>query len=574
MDASGRGAPPKLQKIMGRAVLAPGARAFLQEGAIPLEGGLVRGRVRHAAESARRSGTRLRRPDAKILKTLREAEEAETLLDKTREDARLGRMSEPISFPATATAAEIAKTIGNDARLMPRFPVSQPKQDGSVKIRPVDDGTRAGINAATTPSEKLTVDGVDRVLAACRAFYDAHGYAPVLWKADVDAAYRRIPLAPGHAFAAWSAFLAKGRIWVSQHRALPFGAAGSVYGWDRVAAFIRHAARRLVRIPAGRYVDDYFAPDAPGSVAHGMAVFARLVRAILGPGSIASNKLEWGRMLVLLGISFAFSAQGIHCCPSEDKIYKWTAVIRRALAFGALEPGAASKLAGALSWASQSLFKRLGRAFLRPLFAQQHGSCPRIKGPLRIALTWWLEILESGVHEVAAWEAQLMDAAHLFADARSTPPRVAAVLFARGSAWYTDWEPDAAIMRLFYQRSDNQIMSLELLAIAVAMSSFRHLLPRTAIEIFSDNRGAEQAMARGSARQFDHTCLVHGVWAMAAELAASVWVHRVPSSANIADPPSREDYDLVRRIEAKFVEPVLDERFYAPQQWASLASAR
>ena len=35
---------------MGRAVLAPGARAFLQEGAIPLEGGLVRGRVRHAAE--------------------------------------------------------------------------------------------------------------------------------------------------------------------------------------------------------------------------------------------------------------------------------------------------------------------------------------------------------------------------------------------------------------------------------------------------------------------------------------------------------------------------------------------
>ena len=117
-----------------------------------------------------------------------------------------------------------------------------------------------------------------------------------------------------------------------------------------------------------------------------------------------------------------------------------------------------------------------------------------------------------------------MSAANVFADARSTPPRVAAVLFARGSAWYTDWEPDAAIMRLFYQRSDNQIMSLELLAIAVAMSSFRHLLPRTAIEIFSDNRGAEQAMARGSARQFDHTCLVHGVWAMAAEWAASVWV--------------------------------------------------
>ena len=40
---------PHRNNRMGRAVLAPGARAFLQEGAIPLEGGLVRGRVRHAA---------------------------------------------------------------------------------------------------------------------------------------------------------------------------------------------------------------------------------------------------------------------------------------------------------------------------------------------------------------------------------------------------------------------------------------------------------------------------------------------------------------------------------------------
>ena len=179
-----------------------------------------------------------------------------------------------------------------------------------------------------------------------------------------------------------------------------------------------------------------------------------------------------------------------------------------------------------------------------------------------------------GCARSSGMEAQLMDAAHLFADARSTPPRVAAVLFARGSIWYTDWEPDAAILRLFHRRSDNQIMSLELLAIAVAMSSFRHLLPCTAIEIFSDNRGAEKALARGSARHFDHACLVHGMWAMAAEFAASVWVHRVPSSENIADAPSREDYGLVRRLEAKFVEPVLDGRFYAPHQWASLASAR
>ena len=238
---------------------------------------------------------------------------------------------------------------------MPRFPVAQCKPDGSVKIRPVDDGTRAGITEATLPGEKLVVDGVDRVIAACRAFFVAHGVAPALWKADIDAAYRRIPLAPGHAFAAWSAFLANDRLWVSQHFVLPFGASGSVYGWDRVASFLRHAARRLLRIPAGRYVDDYFGPDAANSAAHSMEVFARLVRAILGPGSIASGKLEWGNELVLLGVHFAFSGAGIHCAPSEDKVRKWAGAIARALESRKLEPGAASKQARALSWASQSL---------------------------------------------------------------------------------------------------------------------------------------------------------------------------------------------------------------------------
>eukprot|EP00959_Pyramimonas_sp_CCMP1952_P094244 1971561-Pyramimonas_sp.AAC.1 len=56
----------------------------------------------------------------------------------------------------------------------------------------------------------------------------------------------------------------------------------------------------------------------------------------------------------------------------------------RALESGKLDPGAAAKLAGALSWASQSLFKRLGRAFLRPRFAQQHGCGSRVNALLRI----------------------------------------------------------------------------------------------------------------------------------------------------------------------------------------------
>ncbi|CAK0864617.1 unnamed protein product [Prorocentrum cordatum] len=87
----------------------------------------------------------------------------------------------------------------------------------------------------------------------------------------------------------------------------------------------------------------------------------------------------------------------------------------------------------------------------------------------------------------------------------------------RASAERNDWAPDAAVLRLFGQRGVNYSMGLELLGIAVDMSSFRHILANAALEIFSNSRGAEQAVARGSACHFDRACLVHGAWALAAD---------------------------------------------------------
>ena len=49
--------------------------------------------------------------------------------------------------------------------------------------------------------------------------------------------------------------------YVSYHRACPFGATSSVHSWERVGAAITVIARRLLRIPAFRYVDDLFGAD-------------------------------------------------------------------------------------------------------------------------------------------------------------------------------------------------------------------------------------------------------------------------------------------------------------------------
>ena len=56
--------------------------------------------------------------------------------------------------------------------------------------------------------------------------------------------------------------------------------------------------------------------------------------------------------------------------PSEAKRRKWVAKLRAILEAGVLHSGEASKSAGALNWAGQQSFKRLGRAMLIPIRKQ------------------------------------------------------------------------------------------------------------------------------------------------------------------------------------------------------------
>ena len=91
--------------------------------------------------------------------------------------------------------------------------------------------------------------------------------------------------------------------------------------------------------------------------------------------------------------------------------------------------------------------------------------------------------------EIAAEERKFakadLAAGHLFSDARSTPPRIAAVLFlyafkhvarrqvARvvsrrdGKSYYCDMEPPGHLLRSFRPRNGDQIMCLEMLSIAL-----------------------------------------------------------------------------------------------------------
>ena len=178
-------------------------------------------------------------------------------------------------------------------------------------------------------------------------------------------------------------------------------------------------------------------------------------------------------------------------------------------------------------------------------------------------------MLKHEVVEERAWDAPDTPLAHMFVDARGVPPRCAAVLFVDGQRFYTDGQPSDKVMDAFVARADNQIMTLEILAISVGLSTFADELRGRKVVVFSDNRGAEvgsvlrlsqfprvlpmlsalQAASRnGRAKCVDHCGLIHEIWTHCFLNGTYLWIERVPSSHNISDLPSREDYGLVEEL--------------------------
>ena len=476
-----------------------------------------------------------------LLASLRADPHADFLMTQTRADAELGRMSEPVP---------VDQLDLHQILLSRRFSCEQGvKENGEPKCRAVDDLSANGCNHCAQPEGKTKVDSIDLLVRMAVCLSGGGGRQLEFWKADIDAAYRRVPLREGDKWAAWVAFLHEGRPVASCHHALMFGALGSVHGWDRIGAMIRHIARTHLGLALGRYVDDFFAVEALGTAEHAMQCFARLVRALLGGTALRAEKLDWGLELEVLGLRVSYDDHGMRVRVADKKAEEWGAAIGDVLESGRLPPGTASKLAGRLGFAAQHTFRRAGRAALRPLFRQQYNPLRggRLSGELRQCLEWWLHALQNFQAQAVPWTPAPQKVT-MFTDARSTPPRVAAVLVVDGTFLYTDWEPDPSTLQIFSERKDNQIMGLELLAIAVGICTFEHLVRGKTLRVYCDNVGGERALAAGAAKSPDHNKLIHAVWMIAMRLGLAVWTYRVPTKDNIADLPSRESYELLAQV--------------------------
>ena len=78
---------------------------------------------------------------------------------------------------------------------------------------------------------------------------------PGLWKADIDGAFRRIPVRPEHRWATAVAYVYRGAAMTSTHNGMPFGASSSVVAWHRVGEVLAHIARRWAFLRAAHSLE-------------------------------------------------------------------------------------------------------------------------------------------------------------------------------------------------------------------------------------------------------------------------------------------------------------------------------
>ena len=93
---------------------------------------------------------------------------------------------------------------------------------------------RSGCNEATATSEKLEYESMDLFLQTIKEMEQRVGKDLSFWKADIDSAFRRIPIRPQDREHSHIVFLYNGYAVVAKHLALMFGSVASVHHWERV----------------------------------------------------------------------------------------------------------------------------------------------------------------------------------------------------------------------------------------------------------------------------------------------------------------------------------------------------
>ena len=321
------------------------------------------------------------------LRTARVGEYTDTLLKELVDEAKLGRVVGPLRAPQSWPVQTVALPFvpgfdhlqpapSTEPFVAASFPIIQADEKGEVKVRRGEDWRRSSHNATVrafdVPTHHFVEDFVDLARVTSQEGQDLR-----LFGHDLLNAYRQWPVkSPEHSA---TILATEHGITLWMHHAMCFGAAASVWNFNRAADTLQQLLRTVLWLLVGHYVDDFNGVEFDELATHGFEAFADLF-ALLGLVTKASKAQAPAVGHVIQGVWMELHPDGVSLAPTERRLTKLDAMISAALEKDELVPHMAQKLAGKLSFLTQAVFGSLGKAAISPVY-QTTGQQRRIAKP-------------------------------------------------------------------------------------------------------------------------------------------------------------------------------------------------
>ena len=420
--------------------------------------------------------------------------------------------------------------------------------DQTDKLRACDDLKRNEVNrycAAWTPIKLPTWGHIAQMRLDVRRTRRPWGF----FKADREAAYKQLPLRPEHtklAFVALRDPITSG--WMAfPPKALLFGAASAFLRYNCFSRLLAVLANRIFGIPLIGYFDDFGALVPANVGRHALRTFERFCNS-LGI-TLKKTKTDRGRRIISLGLQGDFPSPGNKMLLSIDlpgeKATARRNTIGRILSEGVVSQDALDSIIGRLSFAQTSVFGRVGRGMMAPLYAELR-SAPyhtTLSGRDSMTLAWWTAALPNMEPRVATPNTDRTDRI-VYTDAAGKSRIVAAVIIGPTNFKHTKYLRSVTHIRTGMRwaktcADTSYIYGLEMLAILATLMERGDDIRNQSVTFYIDNNNALSAILKNSAKPLAIRAMTGLIWHRIQELNITPRFERVPSKRNIADLPTR-----------------------------------
>ena len=526
--------------------------------------------------------------------TERQRADAATVFDKTVSEVEGGWSAGPF------TRAEIRRRFPGGYWPTRRFGV---EQKGSV--RPCDDGRESDQNSATSEHETITNSSAELPSAIASLFYSALGPRCRLRGGSDDwrKAYRQCGARDlaCQVVVLWDPSTSDVRYFIIYGH--EFGQLAAVNNFNWVAAVACRSARLLFACCAGNYFDDYAVVEPLFARSSGQCSLLHLHRSC----GFLLDRDKHERMAAcfrFLGVmhDLSRSHEGkVTLRIVQERADRVSAVCSSVLSSRRLHAGQSARLRGKLFFACTTAFGKLGRAALQPLVSRQFGKSrsSALTDDEAAALSFFVALLHDMPPRVVDLCPSADDPAVLWSDASYEggvgeigfvlfEPRLVGVPCSSLPEPLTRADDPSPFSGFVFSSSvlpsplhallvpkAQQVGQCEIIGGLTPYLTLPSILRGRDVMHWIDNTSAASVLLHGYSGKPDSARLANIFHMFNAGLRARIYFEYVESKANVADLPSRGDFDYLRSLRALRV-PMrfpLSSEWHAPlRHWISLAA--